>query len=79
MKQILILIVACISLNIFHTVNSLKQFNFCRKTNEICVGQYDSQNIYAEKCEFEKCPIIFKYFYFLYKIVFMFLVFLNLV
>ena len=57
----LILLAACIILNIFHTVNGLKQFNFCRKTNEICVGQYDSRNIYAEKFEFEKCPYLFKY------------------
>ena len=44
-----------------NAVNGMKQFNYCKNTNEICVGQYDSKNMYTEKCGFEKCPAHFKY------------------
>ena len=62
MKQLLILIAAYAILNKFQTVAGSKaKVIFCKKTNEICVGQYDNRNFYAEKCEFEKCPGLFKY------------------
>ena len=40
----------------------MKPFDFCKRTNEKCVGTYDRQNRYAEKCQLDKCPKQFKYY-----------------
>jgi hypothetical protein len=45
-----------------YEVHAIKQFNYCKNTNEICLGQYDKRNMYAEKCEPEMCSSYFKYF-----------------
>ena len=47
-----------IELSIFalllYSVYSMKSYEFCKKMKK-CVGSYDQQNMYEEKCGLEKC------------------------
>lgn len=40
----------------------MRPINFCKRIHEKCVGTYDEQNVYAEKCHLDKCPKQFKYY-----------------
>jgi len=38
-----------------HGSVGMKPFNFCKKANQKCVGSYNQNNVYEEKCELDKC------------------------